>query len=228
MWCVPELDDEYDAKMEDVLDLYERPYDANEPVVCLDERPVQLRGDKRERRPARPGKPARCDYEYVRLGTANIFCAVEPLAGKHMAKVTATRSGAEFAKMLMNVATRYPNADTIHLVVDNLNSHTLASLVRHYGERRGRCSGHASRSITRRSTGAGSTKPSWRSASSTASASAAAASAPSTPSTPRSNSGYAASTAKAASSRGASRRTRPAEHLPTILSELNGRRTSTT
>lgn len=137
MWCVPELDDEYIAKMEDVLDLYERPYDANEPVVCLDERPVQLRGDKRERRPARPGKPARYDYEYVRLGTANIFCAVEPLAGKHMAKVTATRSGAEFAKMLMNIATRYPNADTVHLVVDNLNSHTLASLVRHYGEKKG-------------------------------------------------------------------------------------------
>ena len=138
MWCVPELDDEYIAKMEDVLDFYERPYNANEPVVCLDERPVQLRGDKREGRPARPGKPARYDYEYVRLGTANIFCAVEPLGGKHMAKLTATRSGAEFAKMPMNIALRYPNADTIHLVVDNLNSHTLASLVRHYGEEKGK------------------------------------------------------------------------------------------
>jgi transposase len=137
MWCVPELDDEYIAKMEDVLDLYERPYDPLEPVVCLDERPVQLRDDKRPRRPASPGKPARYDYEYVRLGTANIFCAVEPLGGKHMANVTPDRSGTEFAKMLMHIALRYPNARSIHLVVDNLNSHRLASLVRHYGEKKG-------------------------------------------------------------------------------------------
>ena len=137
MWCVPELDDEYIARMEDVLDLYERPYDSREPVVCLDERPVQLRGDKRSRSRASPGKPARYDYEYVRLGTANIFCAVEPLAGKHIAKVTPTRSGAEFAKMLMQVALRYPTARTIHLVVDNLSSHSATSLVRHYGEKKG-------------------------------------------------------------------------------------------
>ena len=112
IWCVPELDEEYIAKMEDVLDLYEHPYNANEPVVCVDERPMQLRGDKREGRPARPGKPARYDYGYVRLGAANIFCAVEPFAGKHMARVAATRNGAEFAKMLMNIALRYTNADT--------------------------------------------------------------------------------------------------------------------
>lgn len=137
MWCVPEIDDEYIQNMEDVLDVYERLHDPAEPVVCLDERPVQLRGDKRVRRPAKPGRSARYDYEYERLGTANIFCAVEPLAGKYMTKVTPNRSGVEFAKMLMEIALRYPSARTIHLVVDNLNSHTLTSLVRHYGEQRG-------------------------------------------------------------------------------------------
>ena len=137
MWCVADLDDEYIAKMEDVLAVYERPYDSAQPVVCLDERAVQLRGDKRVRRPARPGRPARYDYEYERHGTANIFCAVEPLAGEYMTKLTPDRSGAEFAKMLMEIARRYPRAKTIHLVMDNLNSHTLVSLVRHYGEQRG-------------------------------------------------------------------------------------------
>jgi hypothetical protein len=138
MWCVPKLDDEYIQKMEDVLEVYERPYDPQQPVVCLDERAVQLHGEKRQGSPAKPGKPARFDYEYVRLGTANIFCAVEPLAGKHITRVTPNRSGAQFAKTLMLIAHRYPSVQTIHLVMDNLNSHTVTSLTRHYGKRRGR------------------------------------------------------------------------------------------
>lgn len=101
MWCVAELDAEYIEKMENVLDVYERPYDPKQPVVCLDERPMPLRGDKRVRRPARPGRAARYDYEYIRLGTANIFCAVEPLGGKHITKVTPNRGALEFAKMVM-------------------------------------------------------------------------------------------------------------------------------
>lgn len=137
MWCVAELDDEYIEKMEDVLALYERPRDPERPVVCLDERPIPLRGDTRVRRPARPGRPARYDYEYVRHGTANIFCAVEPLGGKHITKVTPNRGAVEFAKMLMTISQRYPRAKTIHLVMDNLNTHTRASVVRHYGEVRG-------------------------------------------------------------------------------------------
>jgi len=137
MWCVPELTDEYIERMEDLLDLYEQPLRKEEPVVCLDERPVQLRGEKRAGTPAAPGKPARYDYEYVRLGTANIFCAIEPLAGKHITKVTPTRSGAEFAKMLGEIARRYPKARTIHLVVDNLSTHSRRCVVRHYGEERG-------------------------------------------------------------------------------------------
>lgn len=134
MWCVPELDDEYIKCMEDVLELYERPYDPAEPVVCLDERPIQLHGDARARSRARPGRVARYDYEYVRKGTANVFCAVEPLAGKHFTKVTRNRKGPEFAKMVAGIVRRYPNAQTIHLVVDNLSTHSFASLLRHFGE----------------------------------------------------------------------------------------------
>lgn len=138
MWCVPELNEEYIARMENILDLYERPVSREEPVVCLDERPIALHGEKRERTPVKSGKDAHVDYEYVRKGTANIFVAVEPLAGKHITKVTPTRTGGEFAKMLGQIARRYPKAKTIHLVMDNLSTHSGRSLERHYGEDKGR------------------------------------------------------------------------------------------
>lgn len=134
MWCVPRLDDEYITRMEDVLEIYERPYDPHEPVVCLDERPVQLHGDARPRSQARPGRAAHYDYEYTRGGTANIFCAVEPLAGKHITKVTNDRKAPEFAKMIAEIVRRYPSARTIHLVLDNLSTHSFASVARHYGD----------------------------------------------------------------------------------------------
>jgi hypothetical protein len=138
MWCVPTLDTEYIQRMDDVLALYERPYDAREPVICLDERPTPLHGEKRAAKLATPGKPRRFDYEYVRKGTANIFSAVEPRAGKHMTKVTETRDAIEFAKFLGELARRYRNAATIHLVMDNLSTHTEKSLTRHYGDEKGR------------------------------------------------------------------------------------------
>ena len=134
MWCVPDLDDEFIERMEDILDLYECVYDHSEPVVAIDERPVVLHGEKRKGSPVAPGRPARRDYEYVRKGTANIFCGIEPLAGRHITKVTASRSGPEFAKYLAQVARRYTDAKTIHLVMDNLSTHTKRSLVRQYGE----------------------------------------------------------------------------------------------
>ena len=137
MWCVPELNDEYIARMEDVLDVYERPYNPNEPVVCLDERPIVLHNDVRARSEVRPGRSARYDYEYARCGTANVFCAVEPLAGKHITKATPNRSGVEFAKMMSEIARRYPRADTIHIVLDNLSTHFESSLLRQYGHVRG-------------------------------------------------------------------------------------------
>lgn len=166
----PTLGAEYIEKMEDALEVYERPYDPELPVVCLDERAVQLRADKRQGSPAKPGKPMRFDYEYVRLGTANIFCVVEPLAGKHITRVAPNRSGAHFAKTLMLTAHRYPHAKTIHLVMDDLNSHTLKSLTKHYGEWLAGSCGRASPCTTRPSTRAGSTRPRSRSASSTVSA----------------------------------------------------------
>ena len=133
MWCVADLNEEYVSKMEDVLETYERPYDANQPVVCLDEKPVTLHADVRPTSPAAPGREARRDNEYERCGTANVFCAVEPKAGRHFTFPTSDRSGFEFAQVLFRLALKYPKAETIHLVMDNLNSHRRKSLSDFYG-----------------------------------------------------------------------------------------------
>ena len=136
MWCVPELNEEFVERMEDVLTLYEKPYDALEPVVCLDEKPVQCLEDKRHTVRGRNASVHR-DYEYVRRGTANVFCGVEPKAGKHFTKVTKTRKNADFARMLRDIARAYPAVRTIHLVMDNLSTHTQAALQQTFGEREG-------------------------------------------------------------------------------------------
>jgi|SRR6476619_437948 len=133
MWCVPELDEEYIEKMEDVLETYEQPYDPKEPVVCLDEKPVTLHAEIRPACSALPGREARYDSEYRRCGTANIFCAVEPKAGRHFTFATPDRSGFEFARVVCDLAMKYPNADTIHLVMDNLNIHRRKSLTAVFG-----------------------------------------------------------------------------------------------
>jgi DDE superfamily endonuclease len=136
-WCVAELNNDYLAKMEDVLETYEQPYNSQEPVVCLDEKPVTLHADVRPASPATPGREARQDYEYERCGTANVFCAVEPKAGRHFTFPTPDRSGFEFAQALSRLADQYPAAKTIHLVMDNLNIHCRKSLTDRYGEERG-------------------------------------------------------------------------------------------
>ena len=128
MWCVPALNDDYIARMEDVLETYERPYDPAQPVVCLDEKPVTLHAEVRPETRAKPGREARRDSEYERRGTANVFCAVEPKAGRHFTFVTPNRSGVEFARALFRLAMAYPEAETIHLVMDNLSTHSLKSL----------------------------------------------------------------------------------------------------
>ena len=128
MWVVADLDEDYIAKMEDVLEVYERPYDAQHPVVCLDEKPVTLHADLRPASPALPGREARRDNEYERCGTANVFCAVEPKAGRHFTFATPDRSGFEFAKVVFEIAVQYMQAETIHLVMDNLNIHSRKSL----------------------------------------------------------------------------------------------------
>ena len=137
MWCVPDLNDEYIARMEDVLATYERPYDATEPVVCLDEKPVTLHADVRPPSPAVPGKEARYDSEYERRGTANTFCAVEPKAGRHFTFATPDRSGFQFAKVIFHLALAYHEAKTIHLVLDNLNIHRRKSLTDLLGDKVG-------------------------------------------------------------------------------------------
>jgi DDE superfamily endonuclease len=137
MWCVPELTDEYISKMEDVLEVYERPYDPEEPVVCLDEKPVTLHAEVRSFSPAVPGREARRDSEYERRGTANIFCAVEPKVGRHFTYPTPDRSAVEFAHVVFKLAMEYPDATTIHLVLDNLNIHRRKSLTDLLGEQVG-------------------------------------------------------------------------------------------
>src|SRR5258708_1232904 len=133
MWCVADLDEEYIAKMEDVLEVYERPHDPEQPVVCVDEKPVTLHADVRPTSPAVPGREARRDNEYERRGTANVFCGAEPKAGHHFTFATTDRSGFEFAQVGCQLAMQYPEAKTIHLVLDNLNIHTRKSLTDVYG-----------------------------------------------------------------------------------------------
>ena len=128
MWCVPELNEEYIEKMEDVLGTYEQPYNPQEPVVCLDEKPVSLHAEVRPRSSATPGQEARRDSEYERRGTANVFCAVEPKAGRHFTYATPDRSGFAFARVAFDLTMCYPQARTIHLVLDNLNIHRRKSL----------------------------------------------------------------------------------------------------
>ena len=128
MWCVPELDDEYIERMEDILDLLEKPVNPAEPVVALDERPVPLRADVRHRRPCEPTKIARRDAEYVRNGVANVFAIVAPHEGRHFTHATRNRKGPAFARALKRIAAAYPESSTIHLIVDNLSSHRLKSV----------------------------------------------------------------------------------------------------
>lgn len=119
--------------MEDVLKTYEQPYDPQQPVVCLDEKPVTLHADVRPPSPSIPGREARRDNEYERRGTANVFCVVEPQAGRHFTFPTPNRSAFEFAQVACRLAMQYPAADTIHLVMDNLNIHRRKSLTDAFG-----------------------------------------------------------------------------------------------
>lgn len=115
--------------MEDVLEVYHRPYNPQRPLICLDETNKTLRGHKREPEPPAPRKPAREDYEYIRNGSANLFLWFEPLTGKRQVKVTGRRTRCDWAQVVRDlVDTHYPNAEKIVLVLDNLNTHTLGSL----------------------------------------------------------------------------------------------------
>jgi transposase len=115
--------------MEDVLDVYKRPYDPNHPQVCFDERPTQLVGEIRKPIPATPGRQARHDYEYKRNGVANLFMMFEPLVGNRHVRVTDRRTKTDWARCIRELVDEiYPQADSIVLVMDNLNTHKKASL----------------------------------------------------------------------------------------------------
>lgn len=115
--------------MEDVLAVYARPYDCRVPVVCMDEKPYQLLADAREAVPAAPGHDRKEDSEYVRHGTCSIFCWVEPLAGWRRVDAQPRRTRVDWAHQVRRLLTEdYPEAETVVLVMDNLNTHNVASL----------------------------------------------------------------------------------------------------
>jgi hypothetical protein len=129
-WCIPpKANAEFVWKMEDVLEVYKRPYDSKRPVVCLDETSKQLIGETRTPVPAAPGQVAHYDCEYVRNGVANIFMIFEPLAGQRDVEVTDRRTKKDYAQCLRKLSGEmYPDAEIIVLVQDNLNTHSPASL----------------------------------------------------------------------------------------------------
>ncbi len=129
MGCIPKVDAEFVARMEDVLELYAEAPDESRPVVCFDETPRQLIGESRVPVAAKPGRPARVDYEYVRNGTANVFMFVDAHRPRRHAKVTDRRAASDFAECMRDLVDQhYPEAECIRVVLDNLSTHTSAAL----------------------------------------------------------------------------------------------------
>lgn len=130
MWVIPpEQSGEFVAHREDVLEVYPRPYDPQIPLVCMDEQPVQLLQEVRQPLPVVEGQPERYDYEYERNGTANIFMFTEPLSGVRTVSGRAHKTAIDWAAEVQQLLdTRYPEAERIRLVCDNLNTHGIGSL----------------------------------------------------------------------------------------------------
>ena len=128
-WCIPDGGAEFVAAMEDVLDLHEEEYDPRYSVVNFDEKLVTLHADVRTPLPIKAGQPERIDYEYERMGTANLFFMVEPLAGWRHVEVTERRTKLDYAEQIRWLVDRvYPEAESIRIVQDNLNTHTPAAI----------------------------------------------------------------------------------------------------
>ena len=126
---IPTVGADFVWRMEDLLDLYAAPYDPAHPTVCFDETSKQLVAETRLPLPMEPGKPERVDYEYERKGTANLFLVTEPLTGWRHADVTDRRTKPDFAQQMRDLVDRhFPDATTIRVVLDNLNTHTPAAL----------------------------------------------------------------------------------------------------
>jgi hypothetical protein len=128
-WVIPpEHNGDFVAQMEQVLEVYKRPYNRRRPVVCMDESPRQLIRETRTPVAARRGAAARYDYEYERCGVCNVFMAVEPLAGKRIVRITDRKTKTDWARFLKEIADAYKGAQKIVLVMDNLNTHGPGSL----------------------------------------------------------------------------------------------------
>jgi transposase len=129
MWCIPQVDGAYVARMEDVLDLYAEAHDPKRPVVCFDESPTQLIGEVRQPIPAEPGQLERYDCEYKRNGTVNLFVFLDAHRPWRKVKVTAQRTARDFAECMRDLADlHYPKADKIRVVLDNLSTHSAGAL----------------------------------------------------------------------------------------------------
>ncbi len=130
MWCIPpKANAAFVCAMEDILEVYRRPTNPDEPLVCMDEITKQLTQEIRQAIPAERGKPARVDYEYERNGISNLFMFYEPFGGKRYVSVTDHRTKIDLAFQIKELLdNHYPNAKKIVLVMDNLNTHTGASL----------------------------------------------------------------------------------------------------
>jgi hypothetical protein len=131
MWCIPPARDAaFVCQMEQVLEVYRRPYDPRRPVVCMDEQPERLISETRRPIPAAAGRPERVDYEYVREGTCTVWMFVEPLGGWRDVRVSATKTAVDWAERVRRLVDdpRYAQAERITLVSDDLNAHGLASL----------------------------------------------------------------------------------------------------
>lgn len=127
MWCIGRITGEYLARMEDVLSLYQKPYDEKRPVVCLDELPFQMLGEQVEPLGMKAGAVKKIDYEYERKGVASVFVAFEPLTGKRVVKVYQQRRRADYCRFAREVVNFWAGAEAIVLVQDNLNTHHAGS-----------------------------------------------------------------------------------------------------
>jgi hypothetical protein len=138
-WCIPEVSAGFVWRMEDVLELYEEPYDPKRPVVCFDEMPYQMVAEKRSPVSARAGCPERYDYEYERRGVCNLFMFFEPKASWRHIDVRERRTAVDFAQQMRKLADEhYPEAAKIKVVLDNLNTHTPAALYEAFEPREAR------------------------------------------------------------------------------------------
>ena len=162
-WCIPEVGAEFVWRMEDVLDLYEEPYDPNKPLICFDEMPYQMVAEKRTPFPTKPDQPARYDYEYERRGVRNLFVFFEPKASWRHVDLRERRTARDFAQQMKRLADdHYPEAEKIRVVLDNLRAPIprLRS-TRHSSQSKPGASCASWSFITRPSTPPGSTR--WRS-----------------------------------------------------------------